>query len=583
MKRKRAAAAVLTALMVVLLLSPAVPAKAAHEAERWELDLIRAEFSARAGITGQGVRIAVIDSGISALAGISGLEPGRDYTGEGGTEDTIGHGTFIAGILSGGESGGEFRGVAPEARLIPLRCFSPLGGEVSDAVSAIYDAVEEFGCRVICLSFGQLQDTEELREAVEYALDRGAVVVAAAGNSGSDELYYPAAYDGVIAVNAVDSRALIAADAQHNASVALSAPGVKVLGLLPEGGYKLRSGSSFAVPFVAGAAALLLSVDGSLTPEQVRDVLCRTAADRGEPGWDEYYGWGILDLEAALTEVLKERGCWLFPVEAVPGGIAVTVLNPGEEALEACCRLGGQELPLRLEPGQTAVLRFPHQSEAAVCGVWTADGSGGEVCISNVREWAGGRPVFSDVPEDAWYSAGVTEAAAAGYMLGLPDGSFAPGGEVTRGMFVTVLYRYSGSPEAAEGSPFADVAPEDWFAPAVCWAWRQGLVSGVGEDRFAPEIPLTREAMAVILLRMGAGKDRDPCEKRVWDYADAETISPWALEGMEYCVSAGLLQGVSETELSPRGTLTRAALAVLLVRLDFPAAQTREIDGSANS
>ena len=564
----RITAAFLAVLAVILLLAPAAPAKADEGAENWELDLIRADFSARTGLTGQGVRIAVIDSGIMPLTGLSGLEAGRDYTGEGGTEDALGHGTFIAGILAGLEKGALLRGVAPQASLIPFRCFSGKGGELEAVVSAIYDAADEFACDVICLSFGQNRDDDALRSAVAHALEKGVVVVAASGNSGGEDLYYPAAYDGVLSVNAVDRRGLAAADAQHNAAVDLAAPGVKVIGPTPEGGLTRKSGSSFAVPFVAGAAAVLLSADGSLTAEQIREILCVTAADKGDPGWDEYYGWGILDLEAALRAVLGSRPCWISPPEAVPGGIAVIAANPGAETLEACCRLGEQSLPLLLEPGEVTVLRFAHQTGAASCAVWAGEEEGAETCVSNLREWPGGPPVFSDVPEDAWFREGVSAAAAAGYMVGLPEGRFDPAGEVSRGMFVTVLYRFSGCPPCSGTLSFGDVEPEAWYAQAVCWAAEQGLVSGISEESFAPAQPLTREAMAVILFRMGAGSGREAAGRHAADYADADSISPWALEGMEACVSAGLLQGISETELAPRGTLTRAALAVLLLRLE---------------
>ena len=565
-KLNKTAAILLAAVTLLLLLSPIAPARAAEAAGGWELEMIRAEYSARVGILGRGVRVAVIDRGISPLPCLTGLAPGRDYTGAAAAADELGHGTFVAGLL-GAASGEGFRGVAPEAELVPLRCFSSKEGDLESVVAAIYDAVDEFSCQIISLSFGQQGDAAELREAVAYALSRNVVVVAAGGNSGSGELYYPAAYEGVIAVNAVDRTGAVAADAQHNAAIGLSAPGVKVTGPAPEGGYIQRSGSSFAVPFVSGAAALLLSADGSLTPEQVRDILFRTASDRGEPGWDEYYGWGVLDAEAALRTVLGAATFWLSEPRAVPGGVEVIACTPGETAQEGVCRLGTQELPLALEPGEVVPLRFETQLTPASCAVWRADADTGETCVSNRREWAGGVVVFSDIPDGAWFYEAVSAAALSGWMLGLPDGRFDPGGEVTRGMFVTVLYRASGAPAASAPADFSDVPAETWYAPAVAWAAETSLVNGVSEGLFAPEQPLTREAMAVILMRMGAGEGREKVGKRAQDYADADQISPWALEAMDCCVSAGLMRGVSETELDPLGTLTRAALAVLLARL----------------
>ncbi len=568
MKKSTRAAAL--ALILVLLLSPAVPARAAEGAARWEMEMIRADFSVRIGLQGRGVRIAVIDSGIAPLAALPGLEAGRDYTGEGSTEDELGHGTFIAGIIGSSDPSGAFRGVAPEASLVPLRCFSSKSGELDSVVSAIYDAVDEFDCNVISLSFGQKQDAPELRAAVAYALAEGVTVVAAAGNSGGEDAYYPAAYEGVIVVNAVDRSGASALDAQHNASVDLAAPGVRVAGPTPEGSMELRSGSSFAVPFVAGAAALLLSANPALSPAQVRELLCSTAADLGQPGWDPYCGWGLLDVEAALRKALGAAPCWLSPLQEKDGGVEVLACAPGDAPVEGTLRLGLQARPLSLQPGEITPVRFEAQREAASCALWRPDPTGGEVCISNVREWPGRAeetPAFSDVPADAWFYAAVTEAAASGLMLGLPDGRFDPAGPVTRAAFVTVLHRACGSPSPGIAVPFADVPADAWYAPAVAWAVEKNLVSGVSEEYFAPDLALTREALAVILWRLGPVTGEQAEGRRAADYADASEISPWAAEALDHCVSAGLMRGVSETELAPRGTVTRATLAALLTRL----------------
>ena len=126
-------------------------------------------------------------------------------------------------------------------------------------------------------------------------------MVAAAGNKGNTSVYYPAAYDSVIGVGAVDRDGNWYYHSNHNGSVFLTAPGVEVKTAGQRGGYVIKTGTSFSTPFVTAAAAVVLSIDDSLTPAELRQVLSETASDQGGEGWDEYYGYGILDITGCVT------------------------------------------------------------------------------------------------------------------------------------------------------------------------------------------------------------------------------------------------------------------------------------------
>ena len=218
-KTIRYAVCILAACGLFLAALPLPYVFAADAAERWENEMVGAAFAAQAGFDGRGVRVAVIDSGAAPLGALPGLAASADYTGSGGAADSVGHGTFIAGIIAGSDAASGYRGAAPGAEIVSLKCFSSDNAGVPAAAAAIRDAVDVYGCRVINLSFGQKTDDDELRQAVEHALGKGAVIFAAAGNGGSEDLYYPAAYEGVIAVNSVDRVGAPARDAQKNGSV----------------------------------------------------------------------------------------------------------------------------------------------------------------------------------------------------------------------------------------------------------------------------------------------------------------------------------------------------------------------------
>jgi len=247
----------------------------------WHLGAIRVA-EAWALSDGAGVRVAVLDTGVDAshpvfqgrvLPGLDAatdapLPPGSDYS------QGDWHGTHVAALAVGKEVG-----VAPGALLLPVRVFSP--DYVGDfrAAQALVWAVDQ-GAQVINLSFGGPAYSQLLHEAVNYALERYRVVVAAAGNQGSVARFYPAALPGVIAVGAADGQGNPAWFSNRGPWVGVWAPGVRIYSAFPGGGYGLLSGTSMAAPIVSGIAALVKSSRPLLEPFAVRQAL------QGAPGPD---------------------------------------------------------------------------------------------------------------------------------------------------------------------------------------------------------------------------------------------------------------------------------------------------------
>lgn len=177
---------------------------------------------------------------------------------------------------------------------------------------------------------------------------------------------------------------------------------------------------------------------------------------------------------------------------------------------------------------------------------------------------------FSDVQPGSWYYSGVTEVAQRGLMAGIGNGLFRPNDTATRAMLVTVLYRMAGCPEVKGDSVFRDVKSGSWYEKAVIWAQQEGIISGCGNGKFCPNDAVTREQAAVMfcgyLRKIGALPAASPLS----GFADSNAVSSWAAESMQTAVSAGLLCGKAVGAvlyLAPRDTLTRAELAVMLLRL----------------
>ena len=182
---------------------------------------------------------------------------------------------------------------------------------------------------------------------------------------------------------------------------------------------------------------------------------------------------------------------------------------------------------------------------------------------------------YTDVARDAWYFNAVRYAYEKGLMTGVSDTQFGPNVTLTRAQLVQILYALEGKPAVTASAGYADVNAGDWYADAVNWAAANGVVSGVGDNRFAPNDALTREQLSVILYSYTRFKGYDATQggMAVREYDDYSSISPWAAQGVEWAVNAGLISSVGENLLSPAGTATRAQAAQVLMNFCETVAQ----------
>ena len=168
---------------------------------------------------------------------------------------------------------------------------------------------------------------------------------------------------------------------------------------------------------------------------------------------------------------------------------------------------------------------------------------------------------------DAWYAQAVAYVYRQGLMSGTAQDRFSPDLTTNRAMLVTILYRLAGSPAVDGGSAFTDVSGGDWFASGVAWASANGIVTGYGDGRFGPNDPITREQMAAILYRYAGFAGQSTAGRAdLSGYTDAGQVSPYAAEAMGWAVDRGLITGVSAGTLAPGGSATRAQVATILMR-----------------
>ena len=257
---------------------------------------------------GKGVTVAVLDSGVQSHPALrSAAVEAIDETGaEPASAADAAHGTAVASLLAGQSA--DVTGVVPDSRILSVRVIGNDGvGDTFTLAQGIVDAADR-GAQVINICLGSQGDSFILQEAVAYARQKGAVVVASTGNDAVDGVLFPAAYDGVVAVSAVDAAGRHAYFANRGAEVDLSAPGIAVNAAWTNGTVAAFSGTSAAVPFVSGAIALLLSENPGMSAEEAVRLLAQYADDAGDPGRDDEYGAGILNVKRA--EERNTRGIY---------------------------------------------------------------------------------------------------------------------------------------------------------------------------------------------------------------------------------------------------------------------------------
>ena len=170
---------------------------------------------------------------------------------------------------------------------------------------------------------------------------------------------------------------------------------------------------------------------------------------------------------------------------------------------------------------------------------------------------------FTDVEEGVWYYDYVMEMAEAGILKGVTETTFAPNNSLTRAQLVTILYRVEGEPAVEGECPFEDVADGLWYTDAIIWAAQKGIVNGTTETTFSPDRKISREQIATILYRWAKAEKVE--EDHLAEYPDADDVSAWAVDAMNWAVAEGLISG-SDGKLIPLHNATRAQIAAILSR-----------------
>lgn len=283
----------------------------------WDLQSVEADKAWSFVNQVRQVKVAVIDTGVDythpALKGKIDTSNGYNFVNNStDTMDDNGHGTHLSGIIttnttvSSSSTTTGLLGIVGnlDVKIIPVKVLDSSGSGDSDIIAKGIKWAADKGADVINLSLGMKGTIPEIDSAIQYATDKGTLVVVAAGNDNVDcSNYSPASNSNVYTVSALSKNDRKASYSNYGTKVEVSAPGDNILSTVPNGKYAYMSGTSMAAPIVSAVAAMIKAENPNLTPSEIKQILDQSAKDLGTTGRDIYYGFGKVNAYNAVKLV----------------------------------------------------------------------------------------------------------------------------------------------------------------------------------------------------------------------------------------------------------------------------------------
>ena len=538
----------------------------------WGIQSIKAPLAWGTGYTGKGVKIAVIDSGISPHEDlvIAGGQSFVDYTTS--YYDDNGHGTHVAGIIAAKDNGLGIKGVASEADIYAVKAINQNGSSYLSNVIAGIDWAISNDMDIINLSLGTQVNSYAFQNIVDKAYNKGILVIAAAGNDGTgfgDTVDYPARYASVIGVGAIDQQGNHASFSSTGTSVEISAPGVSIISTYINNSYARMNGTSMAAPFVAGYFALLKQAYPELTNVQLRSILIQNTKDLGVIGLDPLFGYGLVQGSTFSLPLFS------IPASANPANeLNVNALSvqafPGENhQLTALVKLkDGTIMDITKEATWTSADNqiasvFSGKVVPNKIGHTTITANYGGLSTIVAMETLNSNPVtstidFNDVTPDHWAYEAINQLREKQIISGYEDNTFKPKATIRRDHVAVLLSKSILLEKTIEAPNFLDVPTSYVYYNEIKKVQEAGIFSG-DNGEFEPQTNLTRAQMAkVIVLAFDLKKKGDH------PFSDVSK-NHWSSEYISILYSNGITLG-DNGKYAPEAPVTRAHFAAFLSR-----------------
>jgi Subtilase family/S-layer homology domain len=523
------------------------------------------------GVTGKGVKVAVIDTGVDTdhpdlriAGGVCVLE---SFDCTNGFEDDNGHGTHVAGIISAQDNNIGILGVAPGVELYAVKALDASGyGSTVSIMKGIEWSIEN-GIDIINLSVSAKSNDPALHAIIDKAYSQGVLIVAAAGNEGkgvdvdSNNVLYPAKYDSVIAVGAIDQTLKKIPQSATGPEMEMVAFGGGIYStypseLDPDGtpdGYTYMSGTSMATPYITGLLALYKETYPYLSHVELRTFIQQTAQDLGEPGRDSFFGYGLGTYERPENI----EGQKVYPEVSSDGKITFRFIKEANDDTFKIERDGQI-----IYQGAFMLNYIDYAVKGTYNYTFTFTDRDGGVRVEQVTVQVSS-PAFKDVKPEDWYSPNLVYLYQRNILTGYPGNYIKPRSYITRGEAVALLGRALGLNGEKRPTVFKDVGGNYFASGYIQSAFDHGIISGFPDGTFRPDSPVTRAEMAILLANAYLLEDIHS------DIAFSDvTENVTGYEQILKVATAGYTRGYPDGTFHPHESMTRYAFSVFLSRAE---------------
>ncbi|MGM0805746.1 MAG: S8 family serine peptidase [Bacillota bacterium] len=520
------------------------------------------ELQSESYYTGKNIKVGILDTGIdtthedlTVLGGISFVPKTTSYN------DDNGHGTHVAGIIAAKDNQVGIKGLAPNVKLYSIKVLDQDGlGQYSQIIDGIEWATQQ-GLDIANLSLTGKESSYALKLAVDEATKKGLYIIAASGNhsdstfSEDQSVYYPAKYESVIAVGAVNKLNKHPKFSGSGPELELVAPGVDIYSTYTNNTYETLTGTSMATPYATAIYALYKEAFPLLTTVELRTKIQQQAKDLGAPGRDVNFGFGLIQAPELrdttpptspenVTYKLLTDGKIRLSWTASQDQSRILGYNVYKNGVKIKNLLYGLQLTELIKPGSY------HYEVSAV------DESGNESKKSRVQV----TKQFSDVPPAKWYSEYIYDLNAKEITSGYPDGKYYPEKSIPRAEAITMIGRALKLDGKQRSTPFSDVPEKSFASGYITVMSQQKLVTGYPDGSFKPSNTITRGEVVTLLHRAFLLKSQSTQTKNFKDV----TPNMYSYEAIQRFAAESIANGYEDGTFKPNKPVTRSEMAALL-------------------
>ena len=514
--------------------------------------------------TGKIVKVGVLDTGIDTehrdlyvKGGVCTIAP--DCTAGIPYDDNNGHGTHVAGIIAALSNNTGVQGIAPEVDLYSIKVLDNLGVGTTDSIMQGIEWAIKQKIDILNISITTTTDDQIMKIALDKAYNLGILLVGAAGNRGlksSDTVTFPAKYDSVIAVSAVNSDLTKLVESSVGPKVEVAAPGGAIFSTYPiewdfidgkQDGYTELSGTSMSAPHVTGVLALYKERFPTMTNVELRTLLGNLSKDLGESGRDDIFGHGLAQYVKVIPgsptfETKKENGKVTLGLQG--SRTDVTVEN------------NGKSVPL-----VDGVYSFYHTK--GTYPVTISYLSEDKQLIKERRFVTIDNPSFTDIKSTQWFNEHIGYLSNKKQINGFDDGSFKPYSEITRAEAAVLIGRALGYDGAKTATSFTDVSAQSFASGYIQEAVTQKIITGYKDGTFRPDKKVTRAEMAILISKAFELEHQLNSTTSFKDISSQMAAYPYILSIIE----SGITKGYKDHTFRPYDFMTRSEFVAFLSRV----------------